>query len=47
MVTGGKKEALNPEIIAKELQDIRDLADKFHYNQIERIQDDSSKTSFL
>lgn len=39
-----KKEALHPEIIAKELQDIRDLADQFHYNQIERIQDDSSKT---
>ena len=39
-----KKEALNPEIIAKELQDIRDLADQLNYNQIERIQDDSSKT---
>jgi phosphate/sulfate permease len=39
-----KREALSPEIIANELQDIRDLADQFHYNQIERIQDDSSKT---
>jgi Na+/phosphate symporter len=39
-----KKEALRPQIIAKELQDIRDLADQLNYNQIERIQDDSSKT---
>lgn len=39
-----QKEALHPDIIAKELQEIRDLADQFNYNQIERIQDDSSKT---
>ena len=39
-----QKEALHPDIIAKELQDIRDLANQFNYNQIERIQDDSSKT---
>ena len=42
--TFDKKQVLDPQIIAKELQEIRDLADQFHYNQIERIQDDSSKT---
>jgi hypothetical protein len=39
-----KKEALCPDIIAAELQEVRELADQFNYNQIERIQDDSSKT---
>lgn len=42
--TFAKKQVLGPEIVAKELREIRELADQFNYSQIERIQDDSSKT---
>jgi phosphate/sulfate permease len=39
-----KRAAFSPDIIVKQIQEMRDLADGFHYKQIERIQDDTSKT---
>jgi phosphate/sulfate permease len=39
-----KRKSFSPDIIKEQLQELRDLAERFHYDQIERIQDDSSKT---
>jgi hypothetical protein len=39
-----KRKSFSPDIIKEQLQELRDLAEGFHYDQIERIQDDSSKT---
>jgi Na+/phosphate symporter len=39
-----KRETFSPDIILKQIQDMRDFADEYHYKQIERIQDDTSKT---
>jgi phosphate/sulfate permease len=38
------RETVSPELITKRLQDLRNLADIYNFNQMERIQDDSSKT---
>jgi hypothetical protein len=42
--TFNKKKTFTPDIITEQIQQMRDLADQFHYKQIERIQDDTSKT---
>ncbi len=39
-----KRKNFSPDIVLEQLQELRDLANKCHYEQIERIQDDSSKT---
>ncbi len=39
-----KRKTLSPEIISDEIEEMRDYANQFNYNQIIRIQDDSSKT---
>ncbi len=39
-----KKENITTEVIEKQLKDMRNLADQFHIRQIDRIQDDTSKT---
>jgi hypothetical protein len=38
------RKTFTPEIIVEQIQQMRDLADLFHFRQIERIQDDTSKT---
>jgi phosphate/sulfate permease len=38
------KKTFTPKIIVEQIQQMRNLADKFHFRQIERIQDDTSKT---
>lgn len=42
--TFANRAKFSPDIIVEQIQEMRDLADRFHYKQIERIQDDSSKT---
>jgi len=39
-----KRKTSTPEIVVKQIQEMRDLADRFHFRQIERIQDETSKT---
>jgi phosphate/sulfate permease len=39
-----KRKAFTPAVIVQQIQEMRDLADQFHYKQIERIQDETSKT---
>ncbi len=39
-----KRKAFTPDIIAREIEEMRVLADEFHSLQIERIQDNTSKT---
>jgi phosphate/sulfate permease len=39
-----KRESVTPDIIVRDIQEMRDLADHYHTRQVERIQDDSSKT---
>ena len=43
-LTVEKKKAFTPDIITRQIQEMRDLADQFHLMQIERIQDETSKT---
>jgi hypothetical protein len=42
--TFANRQKFSPDIIVKQIQEMRDLADQFHYKQIERIQDETSKT---
>jgi Na+/phosphate symporter len=39
-----KRESFTPDLIVRDIQEMRDLAEKYHTRQVERIQDDSSKT---
>ncbi len=39
-----KKKAFTPDIITRQIEEMRELADQFHLKQIERIQDETSKT---
>jgi len=39
-----KRESFTPDIIVRDLQEMRDLADKYHARQVQRIQDVTSKT---
>ncbi len=39
-----KRESVTSDLIVRDIQEMRDLADKYHTRQVERIQDDSSKT---
>jgi phosphate/sulfate permease len=39
-----KRESFAPDIIIRDIQEMRDLADKYHARQVERIQDVTSKT---
>jgi phosphate/sulfate permease len=43
-VSFNTRETVSPEIITKHLQELRNLADLYNFNQMERIQDDTSKT---
>ena len=38
------RETVSPDIITTQIQNMRNLADHFNFNQMERIQDDTSKT---
>ena len=42
--TFNTRENISPDIISRQIQDLRDLADHYNFRQIERIQDESSKT---
>jgi Ca2+/Na+ antiporter len=42
--TFGQRRSFTPEVITKQLLEIRSHADLFHFKQIERIQDETSKT---
>jgi phosphate/sulfate permease len=38
------RETVSPDIITTQIQNLRNLADHYNFNQMERIQDDTSKT---
>jgi Na+/phosphate symporter len=38
------RETVSPDIITKQIRDLRNLANHYNFNQMERIQDDTSKT---
>lgn len=38
------RETVSPDIITKQIQSLRNLANHYNFNQMERIQDDTSKT---
>ncbi len=42
--TFGQRQSFTPEVITEQLIEIRSHADLFHFKQIERIQDETSKT---
>ena len=39
-----QRESVTPDIIVRDIQEMRDLADRYHGRQVERIQDVTSKT---
>jgi Na+/phosphate symporter len=38
------RETVSPDIITKQIKNLRNLANHYNFNQMERIQDDTSKT---